>query len=182
MAKPSRGLPDDFSLSLPDNVPVTIGDFLEEEPPPLPVRKTPPRPQPQPVVERFVPAAELREEVVRENREEQRAPRPVRPVPRNSQQPSVIRYQLNLTNRTKQMLEELVEHVCTYSPESDARVSEVFQAIIALLHNAKEELELSALPRRGAWGSVTAKNFPGALSKAFEQAILQAARKRGALE
>ena len=47
-------------------------------------------------------------------------------------------------------------------------------------NNAKDELELSELPRRGAWGSVTARNFPGALSEAFERAILQAARKRGA--
>jgi hypothetical protein len=80
------------------------------------------------------------------------------------------------------MLEELVEHVCTYSPESDARTSEVFQGIITLLHDAMDELELSELPRRGAWGSVTAKNFPIALSEAFERAILRAARKRGPLQ
>jgi hypothetical protein len=55
----------------------------------------------------------------------------------------------------------------------------VVQGIVTLLHNAMSELELADLPRRGAWGSVTAKNFPGALSEAFEQAILRAARKRG---
>jgi hypothetical protein len=76
------------------------------------------------------------------------------------------------------MLEELVEYVQEYSPESDARTSEVFQGVIGLLHNAMEELDLSELPRRGAWGSVTAKNFPGALGEAFEQAILKAARRR----
>jgi hypothetical protein len=76
------------------------------------------------------------------------------------------------------MLEEVVEHVRTYSPENDARVSEVFQGIIGLLHGAMDELELSELPRRGAWGSVTARNFPGALSEAFEAAILRAAKKR----
>lgn len=80
------------------------------------------------------------------------------------------------------MLEELVEYVQTYSPESDARTCEVFQGIMTLLHNAKEELELAELPRRGAWGSVTAKNFPGALSEAFERAIVKAARRRGSIE
>jgi hypothetical protein len=49
---------------------------------------------------------------------------------------------------------------------------------MTLLHNAMDELELAELPRRGAWGSVTAKNFPGALSEAFEEAILRAAEKR----
>jgi hypothetical protein len=77
------------------------------------------------------------------------------------------------------MLEELVEYVQEYSPESDARTSEVFQGVIGLLHNAMDELDLSELPRRGAWGSVTAKNFPGALSECFERAILKAARRRG---
>ena len=76
-------------------------------------------------------------------------------------------------------IDELVEHVRTYSPQSDARTSEVFQGIMTLLHNAKDELELADLPRRGAWGSVTAKNFPVALSEAFERAILQGVRKRG---
>jgi hypothetical protein len=105
-----------------------------------------------------------------------------RPVLRTSLASSVIRYQLNLSPGSKKMLEELVEHVCTYSPESDARTSEVFQGIITLLHDAMDELELSELPRRGAWGSVTAKNFPIALSEAFERAILRAARKRGPLQ
>jgi hypothetical protein len=63
-------------------------------------------------------------------------------------------------------------------PQSDARTSEVFQGIMTLLHNAMDELELSELPRRGAWGSVTAKNFPGSLSESFERAIVQAARRR----
>ena len=100
-------------------------------------------------------------------------------VLRSAQQPSIIRYQLNLTPKAKTMLEELVEHVRTYSPQSDARTSEVFQGIMTLLHNAMDELELSEHPRRGAWGSVTAENFPGALSEAFERAIVQGARKQG---
>ena len=98
---------------------------------------------------------------------------------RRAKQPSVIRYQLNLTPRSKVMLEELVAHVRTYSPQSDARTSEVFQGIMTLLHGALNELELANIPRRGAWGSVTAKNFPGALSEAFEQAIVNGARRRG---
>jgi hypothetical protein len=71
-----------------------------------------------------------------------------------------------------------VEFVQRYSLENDAPTVEGFQAIIKLLHGAMGELELAELPRRGAWGSVTAKNFPEALSESFEPAILKAAQKR----
>jgi hypothetical protein len=176
MAKPARGLPEDFALDLPDEKPVMIGDFLDEEPPPPVVRKAQ-KTQVQPPPERA--QAQFRPEIVRDREEAVGEKAPARPVLRSAQQPSIIRYQLNLTPKAKTMLEELVEHVRTYSPQSDARTSEVFQGIMTLLHNAMDELELAELPRRGAWGSVTAKNFPGALSEAFERAIVQGARKQG---
>lgn len=179
MAKPARGLPTDFSLSLPDDQPVVIGDFLEEEP----FAISPPRriqAAVVPKVERPLPVEhQLRPEIAPERPAPQRREPPPRPLPAAPRQASVIRYQLNLSPKSKSMLEELVEYVCTYSPENDARTSEVFQGIIGLLHGAMDELELANVPRRGAWGSVTAKNFPGALGEAFEQAILKAARKRG---
>jgi hypothetical protein len=79
-----RGLPEDFTLNLPDDEPVRIGDFLEEEPPPIPVarsRKSPPLP-----AEDATPV--FRPEIVR--REEERSP--ARPVQRKAQ-PAVIRSQ-----------------------------------------------------------------------------------------
>lgn len=177
MAKGVRGLPSDFALDLPDEGPVVIGDFLDEPPPVIPTTKRPaPRVvEPQPVQARE--ESPLRPEVA-PYRPEPRYSEEVRPATRRpAPGPSVIRYQLNLTPKAKKMLEEVVEHVRMYSPEPDTRVSEVFQGIIGLLHNAMDELELSELPRRGAWGSVTAKNFPGALSEVFEAAILRASRK-----
>lgn len=176
----SRGLPADFSLDLPDDAPVQIGDFLDEEPSfaahqPVRQRFAEQVSSPRPIEQRLQP------EVVRESPRVSVDRESVKPVQRKNQ-PSVIRYQLNLSPRAKVMLEDLVEHVRTFSPESDARTSEVFQGIMTLLHNAKEELELAELPRRGAWGSVTAKNFPNGLSEAFEKAILKAARKRGVSE
>ena len=178
MAKPVRGLPSDFSLDLPDDGPVHIGDFLDEPPPSI--RARPAKSPEAKMAESVTPAPQLfRPEIVPTREERERELTPARPVQRNSRQPNVIRCQLNLTARSKQMLEELVEHVCRYSPENDARTSEVFQGIITLLHNAKDELELAELPRRGAWGSVTAKNFPGSLSEAFEKAVIRSAQRRG---
>ena len=177
MPKVLRGLPDGYSLDIPDDQPVVLGDFLDEERKtlPLPTRQ---KPQVQPEEGRVRPEMVRRERVGEgHGGNEERAGS--RPLLRSARPPGVIRYQLNLSPRSKKMLEELVEHVCTYSPESDARTSEVFQGIVTLLHNAMDELDLSEVPRRGAWGSVTAKNFPVALSEAFEAAILRAARKRG---
>jgi hypothetical protein len=80
MAKPARGLPEDFELNLPDEKPVHIGDFLDEEPPPIPVGRSSQKPLPQPVVEHFVPAAELHGGTMRERDErvgERAIPRPV---------------------------------------------------------------------------------------------------------
>lgn len=180
MAKPARGLPEDFALDLPDEKPVMIGDFLDEDPPPFVARK-PAKSQVLPQRESAPAQAPFRPEIVREREEAVGERAPARPVPRTSQQPSIIRYQLNLTPKSKAMLEEFVSHVRTFSPQDDASTSEVFQGIMTLLHNAMDELELAELPRRGAWGSVTAKNFPGALSEAFEKSILRAAQKRGGI-
>jgi hypothetical protein len=181
MAKPARGLPEGFSLDLPDEGPVDLGDFLDEAPPAFAARKTQ-KADVQPTPNQPIPQQAFRPQIVPEREERVEEEHSARPIARRAKAaPSVIRYQLNLTPKTKKMLEELVEYVCMYSPETDARVSEVFQGIVGLLHNAMEELELAELPRRGAWGSVTAKNFPGSLSQAFERAILNAAQKRGDL-
>src|SRR4051794_20742629 len=124
MAKPARGLPEGFSLDLPDEKPVMIGDFLDEEPPAFLAR----RPQTPGVQERAerVPVQEFRPEIVRDRTEEVAEKRPAKPVPRSVNQPSIIRYQLNLTPKAKTMFEDLVGHVQTYSQQSDAKASEVF--------------------------------------------------------
>jgi hypothetical protein len=180
MAKPQRGLPADFSLDLPDESPVVIGDFLDEAPPPVLTRRNAGRIQSEPPPERSIAAPPFQPVFVRERDVEVGEKAVARPVLRPAaRQPSVIRYQLNLTPKSKANFEEVVEYVRTFSPQADARTSEVFQGIMTLLHNAMDELDISQLPRRGAWGSVTAKNFPGALSEAFERAIVHAANKRG---
>src|SRR5437588_4536233 len=120
MAKPARGLPDDFALDLPDEKPVVIGDFLDEAPPALIVRK--PRQAGVEPPPESIPAQQFRPEIVPERSREGVGERvPARPLSRSAQQPSFIRYQLNLTPKSKTMLEGLVEHIRTYSPQNDAR-------------------------------------------------------------
>ena len=51
MARSARGLPEGFSLDLPDEKPTVIGDFLDEEPPALPVKRAPKR-RPKPATDK----------------------------------------------------------------------------------------------------------------------------------
>src|SRR5262245_25184518 len=143
MAKPARGLPTNFDLSLPDERPVSIGDFLEEEPPPVIVPKKA-RPAEPVHSTRAIPREhQLRLGTQRES--DMRFEPTSRPVALMRQTP---RYQLNLSRESKTMLDELVEFISTYSPESDARGNEMFQGMISLLHGAMQELDLADVPRR----------------------------------
>ena len=103
MAKPARGLPSNFALDLPDDRPVTIGDFLDEPPPVL----TPPKRAAQPA-----PVSDpIRTETFYEPDPDSGLFARSRPTPvpeRKPAAPKVIRYQLNLNPKSKKMFEELV--------------------------------------------------------------------------
>lgn len=144
MAKSPRVLPANFALDLPDDQPVVIGDFLDE-PPPVHIARKPQQPELPPVPEPLPPPVPFRPEIVRTREEEAAERGPSTAVRQKAQQPSIIRYQLNLTPRSKMMLDDLVKHIRTFSPQNDARTSEVFQGIMTLLHNAMDELELAEL-------------------------------------
>ncbi len=93
--------------------------------------------------------------------------------------------EMNMTPKCRQMLEELLRYICTHGPEPGIRMREVFQGIVTLLYNAVDELDLSEVPLRspasGAVGLGHGAKILGALSEAFESAILEAARKQGKL-
>ena len=75
------------------------------------------------------------------------------------------------------MIDELIDHVQTYSVQKDAKASEVFHALVLALYEAIEFLELSDVPARGRWGTPTAKSFPISLKNAFQEAIATAYKK-----
>lgn len=173
----ARGLPTNFALDLPPQEgPVQIGDFLDEPPPVHVARKTAPRVEPsvpEQLDQRFTPS------IVPGGREGDGRTILAPAVRQKATRPKPSRCQVNLTPKADDMLAEVMEHVKSFSPYDVANATEVFQGLLGLLHSALDELELSELPRRGAWGSVTARNFPSALGEAFEKAILRAAKKRG---
>ena len=81
------------------------------------------------------------------------------------------RKQLNLSAEAERKLEELVEYFRSYGPQDDIKMSEIFEALVIMAHQSRERLNLSALPRRGAWGSTTEKNFPVLIAETISHAI-----------
>lgn len=189
MAKNKPGLPEGFELDL--DGPVQLGDYLDEdysentarvvaakrariEPPPqvttLPEPTPPPPPKAQVVVAPPAtppsPPQPRNDSVLdlgeaRRSRSLGRAPSFRRPE----------RVQLNMRPETVKMFNEIVEFVQRYSLQNDAKASEIFDAVINVLHESKEELSFGDVPRRGKWGTPTAKAFPTSLGNAFARAI-----------
>src|SRR5262249_32976499 len=89
------------------------------------------------------------------------------------------RKQLNLNAETQRMLEELLDHLQTYCVQKDAKASELFQALVGALHEAKGLLDYSELQPRGRWGSPTARAFTIGLKNIFARAIARRQEKAG---
>ena len=185
MAKNKPGLPEGFELDL--DGPVQLGDYLDEDysentarvvaakraraestPQPIaaPEPMVPPPPKAQVVVPRPPSPPQPRNDSVLDLGEARR---------RSLGRASVIRrperVQLNMRPETVKMFNEIVEFVQRYSLQNDAKASEIFDAVINVLHESKEELSFGDVPRRGKWGTPTAKAFPTSLGNAFARAI-----------
>jgi hypothetical protein len=89
------------------------------------------------------------------------------------------RKQLNVSAEAEGMLESLLRHFQQYGPQDDIKMSEVFEALVIVAHRSMDRLSLGELPRRGAWGSQTEKNFPSAIGEAIARAIVEEYAKWG---
>lgn len=176
MVKAGRGLPKGFDLDINAGAPAILGDFLDE------VVEAP--------VSNPAPAI-LDPRIIRPNseRETRTVPSDIPAAPaaitRNQAENTKVvpiqrgsyakppRFELSLNHETKRMVHELLSYIQTMGPQPAARASEMFQGIITVLHRAKDVLDLSSMPRRGQWGSPTAKAFPIALGQAFAKAIAE---------
>ncbi len=82
------------------------------------------------------------------------------------------RLQINLDPESERMVEELLDLVSNQSSEHRIKISELIQALVLNLYNARSEISLGSLPQRGRWGSPTAKSFPASLAQAFREALV----------
>lgn len=89
------------------------------------------------------------------------------------------RLQINFSPEAERKMYELLEMISAQGPQKDVMVSELMQALILNLYDARSEMNLSRLPLRGQWGSPTAKSFPAALAEAFREAQVSYDQKSG---
>ncbi len=184
MAKNKPGLPDGFEINL-DN-PVELGDYLDEDfsgnaakaiaakratalkPEPVKVvseaAPLPPTSRPQ-VVEAPPPLPQRNDSVLNLAEARRRSAPKAAPFRRPD------RFQCNMRPETVKMFNDLVEYVQRYSLQNDAKASEIFDALISVLYDSKGDLEFNDVPRRGKWGTPTARAFPTSLGNAFARAI-----------
>lgn len=175
MAKSRPGLPSDFSL---DIAPANPGDYLDEDSQthtalllkkkndPL---KTPSKVESQITEPKRTPVENQREEIAAP---EVHAP-PVnrKPVQTKAKPERRARMQMNMGADTEKIFNQLIEYVQKYTLQKDASSSEIFEAMIGAIWEAKQHLSFEDVPRRGPWGSPTARAFVNGLERAFARAI-----------
>ncbi len=157
MVKKRAGLPDSFQLQV--QKPVDLGDYLEEDlsfPKQAGGANAPATDYSQPAPQRFSPSQSDDDEPS---------------IPERKRVPDPPRKQVNMKPETLRKAEELLALIQQRGPQKDAAASEMFDAIITALYDAKSRIDLSNVPRRGRWGSPTAGAFVTALSEAFSRAI-----------
>ena len=203
MAKTRPGLPDGFEIKLEN--PSELGDYLDEgfdqnvarayvakqriaptppvqnEPPqyhsPQPVPDPVPQPLPQQrphVVQSEPPQTAPRNEQVLNLADARRKTVPKTYAPKRPQ-----RIQFNMRPETQKMFGEIVDFVQRYSLQEDAKASEILDALISVLYQSRDELAFHDVPRRGKWGTPTARAFPTALGNAFARAVAGSYAKSG---
>lgn len=91
--------------------------------------------------------------------------------------PKAPRREMSMTPETLRMSDELLDVIRSGSGQRDTKANELFHALVLLVHEAVDELDVHAIPKRGRWGSPTARAYPVELKNAFLKALL---RKYGA--
>ena len=175
MAKTKAGLPAAFDLNIPSQ-PAVLGDYLDEDPPTtsaLALRKSreiQPAPKVEPAVEERISVEPTPRPIERSQRQVEQTV-PFRKKPEKVTQERRARMQMNMGANTVAAYDQLVAFVQKYTLQDDASASEVFEALVGALNDAKQYLEFSDVGRRGPWGSPTAKAFVTGLERSFAKAI-----------
>jgi len=180
MAKNKPGLPEGFEIDL--DSPAQLGDYLDEDNTARVLtakRANAPAAQPQKILVEQLQVSAAKSPPAPENHFAQPQNGSVLDLAearrRTFQKPAAVRRpdrkQFNMRPDTLKMVADIVEFVQRYSLQNDAAASEIFHAVISVLHDAKEEMAFNDVTRRGKWGTPTARAFPTSLGNAFARAI-----------
>ena len=167
-----RGMLDDFDLlgedDRPDE-PVHVGDYLEET-----ARKAPPT---SPTPPQKKPKAETaRKTSIPAAKPAKAKPKPPKPAAKVATQAAAPvstsgRTRLNITDENRDKLDEIVREMQRVGPERYLKASEVVDALISVMHDARERLDMSMVRRRGKFGSQQHRMYREALAESVRLAI-----------
>lgn len=83
------------------------------------------------------------------------------------------RREISMTPETLRMSDELLEVVRSGSGQRDTKANELFHALVLLVYEAIDDIDPHAIPKRGRWGTPTARAYPLELKNAFLRALLE---------
>jgi hypothetical protein len=87
--------------------------------------------------------------------------------------PKGPRREISMTPETLRMSDELLDVIRSGSGQRDTKANELFHALVLLVHEVRDELDPHAIPKRGRWGTPTARAYPFELKNAFLRALLK---------
>src|SRR5262245_13048138 len=87
--------------------------------------------------------------------------------------PKAPRREVSMSPETLRMTDELLEIIRSGSGQRDTYANELIHALVLLAYEAKDGLDAHTLPKRGRWGSPTARAYPLELKNAFLRALLE---------
>lgn len=100
-------------------------------------------------------------------------------VPKQLPSRSGKRAQINLPNEIKVKLMEMARQFSAQTNGQEINRSDVVVGLILALYEARDLVNMGALPVRGKWGTSTAKSIGPALSLAFQEALEEYSRRAG---
>lgn len=87
-----------------------------------------------------------------------------------------------MSHESLRMSDELLDLIRGGSGQRDTTASELFHSLVLLAHDARDELDAHAVPKRGRWGTPTARAYPLEIRNAFLAALLKKHGKADAAE
>lgn len=185
MAKKKRAIPAGFDLGItkPDERPIRIGDYLDEI-------DTRPAGNTAAQTAQISPVQEPQRRLLTEPKPNKPEPKPQserraqveekpKPAPQSKPSTSAPRTRLNVSLEGQGRLDAIWDRMRAYGPEKSLNKSEIIEAMIMATYEARDQLDLSNVRRRGKYGSATHKNFPIALAESVKRAIAMAAEEEG---
>ena len=78
-----------------------------------------------------------------------------------------------MSPETLRMTDALLEIIRSGSGQRDTYSNELIHALVLLAYEAKDGLDPHSIPKRGRWGTPTARAYPLELKNAFLKALLE---------